>query len=188
MPKPRALNPQQAKGTLLARFGPRADRLRQLHTRFGARPYRVFLVWAQWTGNERGEGEEVEAARREILPTPKVSDLTSTQLSAFSGGTLPTGSIRVTEISTTLSTDVLTGRMLPDAHEDHLPQAYDFYWELVEDGRLDRPALRSKYRHASTPFLDASRVQWSVVLERISEDNGRGGQSQAGNDDGLPAV
>lgn len=188
MPKVRALNPHQAKRTLLARFAPRADRLRQLNTRFGARPYRVFLVWASWTGTERGEGEEVVLRREELLPTPKVSDLSAQQLTAFSGGVLPVGSVRLTEVSATYTFDLLTGRMMPEAHEDHVPQPTSFHYELVEDGRADPNPLRAKFRLAAQPFLDASKLQWVMVLERASEDAGRDGRSLAGDDEGIPAV
>lgn len=187
MPRVRPLSPVEAKRTLAARFGPRADRLRQLNTRFGIRPYRVFLIWTLWTGSERGEGDEYEAKRVEILPTPKVSELTAFQLMAFSGGTLPVGSLRVSEISTRFTADTLAGRTFPEG-EATVAQPYSFFYEVTEDGRADSQPMRAKCRLASAPFLNGGAVQWTIMLERISEDARRNGQSAVGNDDGLPPV
>lgn len=184
MPRPRPLTPIQARRALAHRLSPRVDRLRQFATKFGIRPYRLFLTWSLWSGTERGEGEERVVKRVEVLPTPKVTDLTSQSLAAFSGGVLPLGSVRVSEISAaTMTLDVLTGRMYPDAHEDHVPDGVSFYYELVEDGRGDPQPLRAKYRPAAVPFRDAGRVQWVVVLERVSEDNQRDGTSHGPEDE-----
>ena len=180
MPKPRPLTAGEAKRTLANRFGPRADRLRQFSTKFGIRPYRCWLVWTKWTGTERGEGKEVTVKRVEILPTPKVTDLTSQALSAFTAGVLPAGSIKVTEISATLTQDQLTGKAYPVNHEDAIPEGVSFYWELVEDGRGDPEPVRAKNRLASVPFRAASMVQWVAMLERISEDANRDGSSAYG--------
>src|SRR5690349_24199276 len=99
MPKPRPLTPSQARSSLAHRFTDRADRLRQLNTRFGLRSRRVFLVWTRFTGEERGEGKEQEIARVELLPTPRVTDATAVTRFGASAGVLPVGSLRVDQIS-----------------------------------------------------------------------------------------
>lgn len=176
MPKVRALTPDQAKRTLANRFGPRVDRIRQFNTRFGVRPYRCFLVWMCWGGSERGEGTEKEVKRVEILPTPQVTDLTAQTLTAFSGGVLPVGSVRVTQISTQYTFDVLSGLAYPQAHEDRIPADVNFFWEIVEDGRGDPQPLRARYRVNGVPFRAGGQVQWMVVLERASQDLDRSGR------------
>jgi hypothetical protein len=75
------------------------------------------------------------------------------------------------------------GLSYPVEHEDQIPEDVSFYWELVEDGRGDTEPQRAKYRAAATPFRDAGKVQWVVVLERVSEDNYRDGTSPAPEDD-----
>lgn len=206
MPRPRPLSPEQARRTLAHRLAPRIDRVRQLATRLGIRPYRVWLVWTKWSGVERGEGTEREIGRIEILPTPKVRSLDNVAAQFFSGGVLPVGSIRLTEISALYTQDQLTGLAVPpdpDFVEDNvpprrstaiqvsespkpslrsLPEPFDFYWEVHEDGRGDDPPQHNKFRLAAWPHRDAGNVQWSVLLERISVDEGRDGMSVSGFD------
>lgn len=205
MARPRPLTPHEARRTLAHRFAPRADRLRQLNTRFGLRPYRCFLVWTKWSGGERGAGEEtvLPGGRIELLPTPKVRSLDNVAAQFFSGGVLPVGSLRVTEISALYTRDQLAGLAVPnhDFTEENvpprprsaedlpkrpsvtsLPQPFDFYWEVVEDGRGDDPAVRSKFRLAAWPNRNPGGVQWECLIERVSSDANRDGTSTNGFD------
>ncbi len=179
MSKPRPLTPAQASRSLLARFAPKVDRLRQLGVRFGARPYRVFLVWTKWSGLQRGEGVESEHRRCEILPSPKVQNLDSLTATIAATGTTPTGTIRLTEVSACFSFDQLSGHLFP-YQPTKTPDPYDFFYEVVEDGRHDPRESRRKFRVSSPPSLDAENVQWVVMLERESEDRDRDGTGQAG--------
>lgn len=180
MPKVRPLTALQARRTLAHRLGPRVDRVRQIATNLGVRPYRVFLTWERWTGRERGEGKELLVRRTEILPTPKVEDLASVTFTPFAIGMIPVGSLRVSRISVAAFTqDLLTGKMVPKEHEEHIPEPYEFFYEVVEDGRGDDPAARQKYRLLSAPYRKAGGVHWQIVLEKVSPDMGR---------DGNPAV
>lgn len=179
MPKIGPLTPAQAKATIAQRLAPVADNVRQIATTLGARPYRVFLVWTKWTGEERGEGVEQEARRIEILPTPRIQNLDSVSYSLMHAGTLPVGSIRVDLISgATFSADILSGNYVPVAHEDFIPEPFEFFYEVVEDGRGDDPATRSRFRLLSFPFRRATKVDWTVTLERVSLDRNRYAQSQ----------
>lgn len=203
MPRPRPLTPRQAGATLAHRLAPRVDRLRQFATRFGVRPYRVWLVWTQWAGKERGEGKEGLVARMEILPTPKVQSLDNVSYRLFSGGTLPVGSVRITEISALFTSDQLRGIAIPSAKfawendpprpasahclparldDKGLPDPLDFYWEVQEDGRGDDPADRMKFRLMATPHRHAGGVEWQALLERVSTDANRDGTSNDGYD------
>jgi len=185
MPKPKALNPTEARATLAHRFGPRADRLRQFATKFGIRPHRVFLVWMKASGDERGEGREVEIMRIEILPTPKVTSLDSVALNPTTAGIVPLGSIRVEQVSSTFTADQLTGK-IPEVTDGSdaksIGEKFSFFYEVQEDGRGDDPSPRWRYRLASTPMRRAEKVDWMLVLERISEDRTRDGKSQLGDD------
>lgn len=98
---------------LVERLQPTVDKLRQRFTSFGLRNYVVLLVWTRWGGLERGEGHETILAQVPILPRPKVIDLTSVSLSAYSAGLLPVGSVRVEEITGQLTEDVLMGKQIP---------------------------------------------------------------------------
>lgn len=190
MPRVKPLQQNEASRSLAQRLAPRADRLRQLATKLGVRPYRVFLVWTKFGGEERGEGDEVETRREEILPTPRLQDLTGIQFNPYSGGVLPTGSVRIDRISCArYSEDTLRGRVQPGAPRvgESIEEPNDFFWEVVFDGRNDpmtgtlRP--RSKYRLVGNPWLDAGAVNYVVILERVSEDRSAGGLSNIGDDE-----
>ena len=182
MPKPNPLTAERARRSLAHRLGKRVDRIRQLATRLGIRPYRVFLVWTKFTGEERGEGNEGLIKRLEILPTPKLIDLSNVTFSPVAVGTLPIGAIRLERVSVSFTEDVLMGRQVPEAHEVP-PEPYDFFYEVVEDGRGDNPAERKKFRMVGTPHRHAGGVHWRLTLERISEDMKRDGTSAYGDDD-----
>lgn len=177
MPRPRPLSPLEARQTIASRFGPRADRLRQIATRMGVRPYRVFLVWTKATGEERGEGTTKEVARREILPTPRVQSLDAVTFNPFHAGVAPVGSVRIDRISATMTADELRGLIVPERPEGSVPEPYDFFYEVVEDGRGDPRPTREKFRLLSEPFRRAGKVDWTLMLERVSGDRARDGSS-----------
>lgn len=167
--KSNPLSPEQAKHTLAHRFAARADRLRQLNTRFGIRPYRVWLVWTKGSGDEVGSGTSVEVNRYELLPAPKVrQNLTRTLLSA---GIVPMGSVELSEVSATHTYEELIGRVLPAKNEVSVPPPYEFHYEIVEDGRGgDQPRLQY-YRPFGDPVRDPGNVQWKLTLAPISKED-----------------
>ncbi len=204
------LTPDQARGTLAHKIGSKlAPKVRQLATKFGVRSQRVFLVWTKWTGAERGEGVEREVHRAELLPTPRVDSMDSVSFSLMQAGTVPVGSVRVSRVTVTYTEDALRGRVYPDpnpgdanppappagdgdddaddralvlatVNPEHILQPFDFFYELIEDGRGDDPAHRSKFRLLNRPFRRAGKVDWSLLLERIGQDNNRDGSPATG--------
>ena len=203
MPKPRPLSHERARASLAHRFSRRADHLRQIAVDKGLRPYRAFLVWTTWDGGERGRGTESLVAQIEILPTPRVKSLDSVAYQFFSGGVLPVGSIRVDRISALFTQDQLVGLAMPESCEaarkltppeiesarklrrpsvETLPEPFDFFWEIAEDGRGDYPAEKNRFRIAAWPWRDPGGLQWQVVLERISNDENRDGSLNSGFD------
>lgn len=184
MPKIRPLCQGEARGTLAHRFAPLADRLRQFATDFGIRSRRVFLTWVASSGEERGEGRESLLAQHEILPTPRVGDLTAVTQNPFSAGVLPVGTLRVDRISALLTADELFGRRVPHHAVDVSARNVDFFWEVVEDGRGDNPPARARYRVYGSPWRDEGGVHWVVLLERAGEDLSRRGRPQPDVDPG----
>jgi hypothetical protein len=196
----RPLRPGEAVRTLVHRLGPRVDRLRQRLTKFGLRSDRVFLVWTRYTGEERGEGREEVIAEVEILPTPKVGNLTSVTNNPFSAGTLPVGAVRVNRISSQYSGALLEGKVLPVSAGKgaDLREPYDFFYELVDDDRDEYPtpacrprkdiallgkslSRRSRYRVLGGPSRGEGEIDWTVYLERASEDRLADGSSALGD-------
>jgi hypothetical protein len=176
------------------------DRVRQIPVNLGLRPYRVFLVWERATGDERGEGKQVVMRRFELLPVPKVESLDALSLSLTAGGVVPLGSVRVSRITASLTKDILNGDSIPsvdqiagcgckvdtwalDKEWDHLPVKWTFYIEVVEDGRGDDTPTRQKFALASPPVRRAGKMDWTMVLERVSEEpSPHTGLSQLGDD------
>jgi hypothetical protein len=196
VPRPRPL-PGTGGYTLAHRLTRTADRLRQFNTRFGLRSRRVFLVWTQWTGSERGEGNETEVARRELLPTPRVTDGTAINRRPWAAGTMPEGSLRVDQISAGAYTeDNLRGLVVPPPTTEaprggagtpvgglgladpRVPRPIDFYVEIVEDGRGDALPARRRYRVSGSPWRSESGLYWAVVLEASEDDANRAGDSR----------
>jgi hypothetical protein len=174
--KPRPLTAGEARNSLANRLSRVVDRARQIDVRVGNRPYQVHLVWTKWNGDERGEGVQEVVCRQQLVPTPVVEDLTSITFSPFGAGLLPVGSVRVTEISASYRLEYLRGLVLPD-REDQVPHPYDFFYEIVEDGRHEcPPAERPRFRVYGHPYLDAKNQQWVMVLERTSGEMGKDGK------------
>ena len=169
MPAPKPLSPQQAANSLAHRFAPRADRLRQLATRFGIRPYRCWLVWTKSSGAGVGAGRSTEVSRHEVLPTPKVR--TNLSRTLLSGGIVPMGSVELTEVSASLTYEHLVGRDLPARGEVSAPGPYEFHWELAEDGRDGSSPRPQRYRVFGEPMRDAGNVNWKLTLAPVSEEN-----------------
>lgn len=202
MRRPTPLSPDRARRSLVGRLSPVADGIRQLATKLGARPLSVFLVWTMSGGHERGQGEEETIAEVELLPTPVVSDLSALQLSPFSAGKYPVGTVRLSEVSLARYTaDVLRGERLllaggigpprtsaigefrhPVSGELVDRERVSFFYEIVEDGRGDNPPARRRFHLFSDPHPNAENVEWILFLARAHEDRDRARRSQEGVD------
>jgi hypothetical protein len=197
MRPPRALSPSQARGSLAERVGGIADMVRdRVSVRLGFRVYRVFLTWTR-SGlsprSERGDGRERLVARAELLPVPRVQDLSGLLRRSWSTGTVSEGSVRVDGVSVLRYTeDELRGLKVPDGCECELAEGEslrrntDFFYEVVEDGRGDDPALRRRFRLMTAPFRDAERATWVLALEKSDRDSKRDGTPEGGSFPSLP--
>jgi hypothetical protein len=193
MSRVRPLGPRHARESILQRVAPIVDKARQIGVRSGLRSRRVFLVWTTWDGAERGEGNEVELSRMELLPTPRVTGLDAVAMQSFSAGVLPEGSIRVELVSVLYTEAQLNGFIVPPSERCLAPLVWNppppngsFFYEVVEDGRGDVLPTRQKYRLASQVWRREGRVSWSFVLERISEDSTTAGPSRFAPGGGPP--
>lgn len=63
---------------------------------------------------------------------------------------------------------------------DRIPQPFSFFYEVVQND-VERP-LRPKFRPFSVPMKRPGKFDWTIVLERISEDRNRDAKSQIGDD------
>jgi hypothetical protein len=135
------------------------------------------MVYERYTGSDYGEGDRVELARIELLPTPRVRSLDNLQRNLMAAGMVAAGSVRVDLISATYTYDQLTGKMMPKPHADQEPVPYDFHYEVIEDGRGDEKPIRAKFRLLGLPGRQAGKVSWTLTLERVQGDNDRDGRS-----------
>lgn len=198
MPKPRPLRPEEARRTLAHRLGTRVDRVRQLSTRFGLRPYRVFLTWTKAEGALVGRGDEAVITRVEILPTPRVTDMSALARRPWSVGILPEGTVRVDRVSVLFTADNLSGLVIPDDPPRRVPGGQrvsgtalvpktdpqvDFFYEIVEDGRGDELPRRDRFRLFGQPYRDAGSISWTILLEAASDPTDRAGQPRTSEED-----
>ena len=156
------------KDTLLGSFADGClDELRQLASDLGARPYRVFWIKTRWSGGKRGRGVETVFSEEEVLPTPKVDQLSSIQLQLLDVGTDEQGALSISEISPRYSENQLRG-----LNDDGtaVPENETFSWEI----RFSRggPDLKRRRRFIiqGVPSYNATGLQWTVRLIRAGTD------------------
>ena len=171
----RPLRPDQLRQTLASKLVPIVDKIRQLSTTFGTRPYRVFLVHVLWSGGRIGAGTPAEVSRREILPTPKVVDLSSTveMISAF--GRTEDGSVVVEEISDKFSEDDLMGGTpdLVDAANPNTGRSNaEFFWETQEQRNTSPVPVVRHYVPAGAPTRKPP-MGWRISLNKRDADRTR---------------
>lgn len=168
----RAIEPSEAKRSLAVSLRPVADNLRQLASELGASPYRVFMVHTKWSGAKPGRGNESILRVVEILPTPRVRAINSLTGRPTSVGILEAESVSVDRISADrYNEDQLGGRV----GGVEIPDDQSFYYEVVEDGRSTPNPLRRRFRAASPAGLSQVGLDFSLRLERSSEDRSRRG-------------
>lgn len=174
MPRPKALSPNEAKRTLVHRFGPRVNRLRQIAVRFGLRPYRVWLVWFEWTGDQVGEGVEREFYREEILPTPEFTD--NTRFLFLSAGATTEGEFMLRRVDPTLGELLLSGNLTPgtisgspcpDERGGTGPVTFQIL--VREDGRSgdEEDLIHRWFTLSKEPFRKAGQLDWDIRLTRV---------------------
>lgn len=166
-------SPQLLKHSLARKLVPVVDKLRNLKTRLGARPYRVRIVRTTWSGRKRGVGTETVTHELELLPTPLVVDLGTLQEVVSEVGVVEVGQATVSEISGRYSEDHMLG---VDA-DGNAPGASDSLYYEIQILRPDgQQGERKRFQLASTPYYHATRMQWQVTLDASIEHRGRKGR------------
>lgn len=162
-------NGVQLSNTLARKLIGTVDRLRDLNTRLGFRPYEVRLIRTRWTGGYRGDGQEVVIWEESILPTPLIGSLDGVARVVNIVGLDELGSVRLSEVSGRYAEGFLTG-----TDEEGNPQDPDtsFFYEVIfpTPGSVSDGAPRRRFYPASAPSYDAGRFQWSVNLQRAHVD------------------
>lgn len=166
---------QQIQNSLARKFVPLADSLRDLFTKFGLRPYIVRMVRVAWNGIERGVGlPQVESAVV-IEPTPKITDFTALQEIVQPIGLDEIGGILLSEVSGRYTEEELKG-LKPG--ETEIPPHIEFFYE-IEFPRIDNaPVVKRRFFIRSAPAYESGRLQWSLRLEKSTEDRALNGDPE----------
>jgi hypothetical protein len=167
--------PDKIGRSLVYSIAPSIDKIRQIATDLGLRPYRVFMIHVAWTGARRGDGQPMETARREIKPTPKITNMDATTFMMRGYGMTEEGGVAVTRISLDFTEDDLTGKT-PDLIDPEIPrtgrQNADFFWEIVEARPTSPQTIPRKYRPTGVPHRGSTG--WRVGLIKVTGDRSRG--------------
>lgn len=161
------------QSSLTESLGSVVDRMRQLSTDFGQRPYRVFSVVYQWSGGEEGKGDLSIVAENEFLPTPLV-DIGSTGKEATPAGTKETGGARMSELSPRYTEDQIEA-LLPTALQDG---QFSFV-EVRMDARDGSSVVRRRYTIKDTPRRRVEEFDWFVKLTVQQSPRTRAGELKA---------
>lgn len=165
----------QLNKTLARRFIPLADKLRDMMTKFGLRPYKVRIMRVKWSGGMRGVGAAFVTNELHLLPTPLISDLNTLTDVVEVVGLTEVGSIQLSEVSGRFSEDELMGR---DEDGNPVPADEEFFYE-VEFPRSDgKASTRRRFYMRSPPQYHAGKLQWTIRLEKASEDRDRTGDPE----------
>lgn len=158
--------------TLTRRLIPVADKLRDLHTRFGGRVYNVRIIRTQWSGGSRGVGRETITSVTDIRPTPRVMDLSSLQEITTPIGLNESGSVQVNQISGRFTEEILLGI---DPELKQPPRNENIFYE-IEFPRADgKSSTKRRFHIRAAPSYDPYGFQWSITLEKADEDRDREG-------------
>lgn len=153
--------------TLIGKLQPTADRLRDLTTRFGLRPYVVRLVRTAWTGGARGFGSEYVVGELTLLPVPKVSEIGAMERAMLEPGLAEQGSIRVSRISADRYTENdLKGY---DAAGNPPGPEEQFFYEIEFATKTGAGVLR-RFQLVGVPEYKPGRLCWNVTLARSHDD------------------
>lgn len=154
--------PDLLKKSLARRLVTVVDKVRDIATQLGARPYRVRMMRTRSTGHERGDGVETVVAEFELLPTPKVIDLNTLAEVVTPMGPTEIGLVQLQQVSGRYTEEFLSG-LDPDGNP---PADSDNLFYEIEFFRPDgRPADKHRFALASAPYYHATKVQWSITLD-----------------------
>lgn len=172
----RPLRSDEVPATLMSQMSPDIDEIRQIATDLGLRPRRVFIVHVLWTGVKVGDGNPIEISRREILPTPRIRDMSATTEVVSPFGRVEEGGIVVDRISAKYSEDDLTGKT-PDLIDPAMTRTGkrngEYFWEVQENRPGFPKTIPRRYIHAAAPTLMRGGSHWRIPLNKQNVDRSR---------------
>lgn len=164
--------PELLKRSLGQRLIPVIDRVRDLATQLGTRPYRVRLIRTRFSGPRRGVGVESVVYDLELLPTPKVVDMSSLTEVITPAGMNEQGTVQLQQISGRYTEEMLVG-VGPDGNQVAANEAV--YYEVEFFRRDGGPSEKRRFVRDVLPFYDAGKVEWVVTLVSAVDNRSRAG-------------
>lgn len=160
------------KCSLAQKLIPAVDKIRDIYTRMGARPYRVFIVRTRFAGPRQGVGVEQVISEIELLPTPLVVDMRSLTEVVTPVGVNEQGMVQLQYVSGRYTEEQLIGVGSTGAP---LASNETMYYEIVFFRRDGGPAERRRFVHDSLPTYNALQFQWLINLTSALENRSRVG-------------
>lgn len=152
-----------------------ANRVRNIASRLGMRPYVVRIIRVGWLGPRRYQGQKEILSTFTILPTPKVTLYEALVDDQLPIGRQTTGSVVVTEINPDLTEDQLRG--IPEGLSA-VPKHHEIFYE-IEYPHENQGSRKRRFHLDTVPYYSAERLEWSVGLVAASSDRTRAGDLEA---------
>lgn len=160
------------QNTILRKLIKPIDKVRDIATRLGARPYTVSIIKTKSTVGIRSKGIEEVVLVRLIEPTPIVKDLLSLAEIVHPVGLDEVGSVKVDEISGRYTEDQLRGY---DDHGNPPGEDEAVFYEIEFPIPGDGDSIRRRFFLRGVPMYYADQLEWSISLERSHNDRNRAG-------------
>lgn len=141
------------------------DQLRDIDAALGFRPYSVHIVHVRWAGEHIGIGAEMIVGEFEILPVPKVGDLSGMTRQLTPAQVEEIGTIVLSGVSGTYSEDQVTLR--PEGGRG-LPKNEAAYYEIRY-----REGARRRFTVSGVPSFNAEAMEWTIVLRLFQGQRSR---------------
>jgi len=163
-------DPAQLNKSLAQKLIPTVDRIRDLYTRFGARPYRVTIVRTRFSGAHRGVGVEQVVHELELMPTPLVVDMRALTEVVTPVGVNEQGVVQLQYVSGRYTEEQLLG-----IGPDGTPVAANetVYYEIEFFRRDGGASERRRFVRDSVPTYNSLQFQWLITLTSVLENRAR---------------
>lgn len=156
--------------SLAQKLIPAVDRIRDIYTKLGARPYRVHIVRTRFSGGRRGVGVEEVVHEMELLPTPLVANLGALAESVTPVGINEQGVVQLQYVSGRYTEEQLIG-IGPGGNQ--VAPNETVYYEVEYFRRDGRPSERRRFVRDSVPQYQPLQFQWSITLVSVIENRER---------------
>lgn len=161
--------------SLASKLIPVVDKVRDVNTQLGMRPYRVRIVRTRFAGGRRGVGPESVVHELELLPTPKVIDMSSLIEVVTPVGINEQGVVQLQKISGRYTEEQLLG---VGPNGDAVASNEAVYFEIEFFRRDGAPAERRRLQRDALPTYSASNAEWQVTLVSAIENRDRSRQPE----------